>query len=313
MEEQPALYITTSDKHYLVHFAEATLEQRIACYKPGATSFRHPLSEAQFIERETHLSQHPLTTGPKWRFWCVFPANSPQHIVATCRTVHRDVLIGDAHGVHEAHITEFYSKRGWHPVHCTQSQISATLVAPVSKGALPKTRLLTRVDVPGLCARDLQAVRSDFQRRYDRDARVSVLVLPTERAAFIGAKRNGRPPTAKGSVCDETGTWLYWNYDFRRKQLYLQKVVEGDASEAALEGVVSLLLDACEEAARWRLLVVSAWNASALLLGAMDVLRRDFHVDVRTEERVDSDTTSIRLRGAEAERGVESPEVSNNN
>jgi GNAT superfamily N-acetyltransferase len=81
-----------------VNFSEATTEQRLQCCKLAATAFAAPLSETDYIEREEYLSQRPLARDKGLRFWCLALAEDPAQVLATCKTIYRDILIRDTNG-----------------------------------------------------------------------------------------------------------------------------------------------------------------------------------------------------------------------
>ena len=74
-------------------FNEATPSQRKLCYDLASTWSNKPLSPADYIDREAFLSTQPLTAGTGWRFWCVTPEDEPAKVLATCKTLHRDMLV----------------------------------------------------------------------------------------------------------------------------------------------------------------------------------------------------------------------------
>ncbi|CAO2651103.1 Nn.00g094000.m01.CDS01 [Neocucurbitaria sp. VM-36] len=84
-----------------VLFGEANPDQRVECYKLAAAAFGPVLSEADFIERETVLSDQPLTRNGGCRVWCLYRANESSQVLSTCRTIRRTILFKDSHGVRE--------------------------------------------------------------------------------------------------------------------------------------------------------------------------------------------------------------------
>jgi len=80
-------------------FGEATAEQKLECYKLGATGFQYPLTTEQYIEREQFVDTLPLTRGTGWRFWCLYNKEQPKQILSTCKTIVRDLIIRDASGI----------------------------------------------------------------------------------------------------------------------------------------------------------------------------------------------------------------------
>lgn len=96
---QPAP-ITLTGKHGSIDvvFGEATPEQQVQCFKLAATAFGAPLSEEDYIQREEYLGQRPLTRNKGWRIWSLSSAEDPSQVLATCKTMHRDLLVRDAEG-----------------------------------------------------------------------------------------------------------------------------------------------------------------------------------------------------------------------
>lgn len=80
-------------------FGEATGEQKLECYKLGATGFGPPLTTEQYIQREQFVDTLPLTRGTGWRFWCLYNRDEPTKILSTCKTIIRGLIIRDASGV----------------------------------------------------------------------------------------------------------------------------------------------------------------------------------------------------------------------
>ena len=81
-----------------VLFGEADHSQRLQCMKLAAKSFRNPLSTEDYLEREEHLSQRPLTQNGGLRYWCLYIDKDPAQILATCKTIQRDIFVRDAGG-----------------------------------------------------------------------------------------------------------------------------------------------------------------------------------------------------------------------
>ncbi|KLJ07760.1 hypothetical protein EMPG_16769 [Blastomyces silverae] len=86
----------------LVFNEATTTEQRFKCFKIVGASFGWPLPEADYIEREKFLVQRPLTrsNGAGVRWWClqVQGGDGCGRVVATCKTLNRDLLIRTATG-----------------------------------------------------------------------------------------------------------------------------------------------------------------------------------------------------------------------
>ncbi len=76
-------------------FGEATAEQQIQCCKLEATAFAAPLTESDYVEREAYLGER----SPGLKYWCVSRADDPTKILASCKTVPRDIIIRDSDGI----------------------------------------------------------------------------------------------------------------------------------------------------------------------------------------------------------------------
>ncbi|KAI2619241.1 hypothetical protein GGR54DRAFT_135615 [Hypoxylon sp. NC1633] len=78
-----------------VVFSEATFspEARVRCSKLAWTAFGGPLTLEEYLERELYLGELPLARGTGWRFWCLTPADDRSHMLAMCKTLHRDLLV----------------------------------------------------------------------------------------------------------------------------------------------------------------------------------------------------------------------------
>lgn len=97
-----------------VVFGEANPEQRIQCFKLAAAAFGLPLSEEDYIKREEYLGDRPLTRNKGWRIWCLSLAEDPNKVLATCKTMHRDLLVRDPDGTHK------------HQAYCISSVVTDT-------------------------------------------------------------------------------------------------------------------------------------------------------------------------------------------
>lgn len=78
-----------------VAVGEATPVQQLQCCKLAGTAFAAPLSQDQYVELEDYLGSLPLAVQRARRYWCLFPTNNPTCILATCKTLHRFVLVKD--------------------------------------------------------------------------------------------------------------------------------------------------------------------------------------------------------------------------
>ncbi|KAK6088010.1 hypothetical protein SCUP234_01076 [Seiridium cupressi] len=84
-----------------VEFGEATFEQRAQCCKLAAIEFGAPLTTFDYLEREQYLGDLALTRNNGWRFWCLYLATNLEVVLATCKTIRRDIIVRDAKGVRE--------------------------------------------------------------------------------------------------------------------------------------------------------------------------------------------------------------------
>lgn len=76
-------------------FAEATRSQRAQCRIMAAKSFREPLSAEDYIEREEYLAGRPLTRNGGIRYWLLYSDKDPAQVLATCKTIQRDIIVRD--------------------------------------------------------------------------------------------------------------------------------------------------------------------------------------------------------------------------
>ena len=79
-------------------FGETNQSQRVQCSKLAATSFHEPLSVADYLEREEYLAHRPLTQDGRLRYWCLALEKNPAQVLATCKTMQRDILVRDVNG-----------------------------------------------------------------------------------------------------------------------------------------------------------------------------------------------------------------------
>ncbi|KAI0436942.1 hypothetical protein F4803DRAFT_540510 [Xylaria telfairii] len=86
------------DRVVTVLFREATPEQVIPCRKLAGAEFRKPLAIDSYLKQEEYLDQKPLVRDRGWRMWCLSLADHPAEVLASCRTIPREVLIRDVSG-----------------------------------------------------------------------------------------------------------------------------------------------------------------------------------------------------------------------
>ena len=73
-------------------FQEATADQQIECDALAASAFRGLLSPTEFLEREDFMRQQPLAANQGVRTWCLCRESDKSEILATCKTVRRELL-----------------------------------------------------------------------------------------------------------------------------------------------------------------------------------------------------------------------------
>jgi GNAT superfamily N-acetyltransferase len=81
-----------------VHFKEANADEQIECDKLAASAFGHPLSMSEFLEREECMREHTLAQQGGVRTWCLYNNTGICPILATCKTIRRELIVADAHG-----------------------------------------------------------------------------------------------------------------------------------------------------------------------------------------------------------------------
>lgn len=101
MYEPRTASVTTASGQFLVTMGEATPQQRQQCYKLAAAAFASPISQDDFLKREKFLEDRPLTRNNGWRLWCVYLSDSPDKVLATCKSIDRDLLLKTSHGISE--------------------------------------------------------------------------------------------------------------------------------------------------------------------------------------------------------------------
>ncbi|KAG8163503.1 hypothetical protein KVR01_006800 [Diaporthe batatas] len=334
-----------------VAVGEATPEQQLECCRLAGTAFAAPLSQDQYVELERHLGSLPLAVPRARRYWCLYPINNPNCILATCKTLHRFILVKEGAKVTEndgyciasvitnpdyrkaglasmlmGHVAEwmdgpgaatasmlytsigdFYAKRGWGPLPAFESTLTCATNATFDRPpSLPGTRVLTPTDVDTLCARDVESVKVVMRQMQTSTGQRLAAVSPTadlinllqERANFMALKQFGKPTEHRGAISESGDSWLYWYHDFRKGQLAVLRIhlSHGFAGRQP-EQLVSLFLDALEEAAAWALPKVTVWDANPVVLEALDLLEDRHAVKVTNGQRQQRSIPSLRWRG----------------
>ncbi|KAI1347587.1 hypothetical protein F5Y01DRAFT_240257 [Xylaria sp. FL0043] len=342
-------------------FGEATHEQLISCGHLAWAEFGKPLCKEDFVEQQQYLAQKPLVRDKLkgWRIWCLSSVHDPAQVLATCRTIPRELLIRDENGMSRQkgyciasvvthpryrgqglasrlleHISawldgpgdavasilftsigDFYEHRGWKklPAYLATLSWPDDSLPVIIRAQLPETRSLSTSEIPELCARDIADIEQRFENLLPLPSVSHVSVLPTanlitwlhDRSDFIGTKVLGSPPQSHGSICEGADSWLYWYHDFRKEQLAVQRVrVPIETSQIHHNALVAMLLDAIEEAFRWKLTKVILWDPSAELLSAMQILQDKFDVRSETVARENKSVPSFRWRNADDQKGI---------
>lgn len=125
------------------------------------------------------------------------------------------------------------------------------------------------------------------------------------RANFIASKQFGKATERRGSISDSEDTWIYWYHDFRKQQLAVLRIHLPDKpGQKQPEQVVSLLLDALDEAVAWALPKVTVWDANLVVLQALDLLKDQHSVEVTSGQRDQRSIPSLRWKGADASKMI---------
>jgi hypothetical protein len=140
-------------------------------------------------------------------------------------------------------------------------------------------------------------------------------VLPTHdlirwqhaRAEFIALKIHGRAPQNKG-VIHSSNAWIYWTHDFRKQQLFIQRVrTLIDDEEKRHTVLATLLLYAIREARLWSLPRVIVWETGADTQEAINTLKSRIGGFVPLLEARRRETVSVRWKGGELKDTIIAP------
>ena len=158
----------------------------------------------------------------------------------------------------------------------------------------------------------MEDIKISLEKFIPEPNKIAIAVLPTEiliswlhdRGDFVSQKINGEVPKAHGTICEPADSWLYWNHDFRKQSLGIQRVRSpANVDQICIEVLASLLFDALKEAYRWKLAYVHVWNPSPDSLEAMHYLKNKFDIEVESKEQ-SSSIPSLRLRDSERARDL---------
>ncbi|KAI0897080.1 hypothetical protein F4806DRAFT_464104 [Annulohypoxylon nitens] len=211
-------------------------------------------------------------------------------------------------------VGDFYVSKGWDILDAFQSTLAVptSLLSSEKRGKLPATRLLSAEEIPALAERDVQDLEDEF-RKFDSSSDTTLLtVLPTPdiinwlqtRADFMNTNLASKTPEAKGSICESTGSWIYWFHDLHAHKMTIQraKLPKDQDSETTTQALAALLLSAIEEAARWNTTKVIVWNPGPEIKNATKYLTEEFGIGVEDEKRKSSNIPCLRWKGDEKKK-----------
>jgi hypothetical protein len=128
--------ITTAD----VVFTEATPEQRILCWELNGASWAPPMTIAQYVGRETALSETTLSANGGTKYFILHPKNDPSTIVSACEVTAKRAIVADAssgsgttrevaaYAIASVFTNPRFRERGMagHMLRCVQEAVDAT-------------------------------------------------------------------------------------------------------------------------------------------------------------------------------------------
>lgn len=212
----------------------------------------------------------------------------------------------------------YYAHLGWDVFPSEQATISlhAEQENPFQLPTTSKTRFLTLDDLPALCDKDIAQMRAKFQRLAADHTKTHVAFAPDfaqiswqlAREDFVTGAVHAKPIVHRGAITHGGRSWVYWDHDWRTKQLKVLRFVlldvDGNRHVASEESkawdVLELLQAAAAEAAAWGLKKVLVWNPDATTTRGI----KGFHnyhqneVDVMFDERKNAAIPCFRWKGA---------------
>lgn len=212
---------------------------------------------------------------------------------------------------------QFYHKFGWEPFNSSHISIPTSLVKAPSR-ELPQARPLYSADLAELCMIDEQLVRSCLSR-VPKD-KTYVALIPDiatirwhhAREEFVAQDLHDKVPDVKGAmVGTEFGqrVWCYFTRAFyngnpaenKGNTLHILRIVveehglftweqaSADADLSAyVPAIAALFKLALEEAEKWNMAAVEAWNPTKPIVQAAQVLYLDANVVHRDAESIAS-------------------------
>jgi hypothetical protein len=217
----------------------------------------------------------------------------------------------------------FYARLGWEPFNSAHISIPAKTANKIFLDGLPTARPLYEKDLAELCRIDEAIVRKSLESR-PADSNIAVALIPDietinwhhAREDFVGKELRGESPEIKGAIVgSEAGKriWCYWTrmwYNNNPAEStdntlhILRLVIEeqggsnwesqqgqtngSDASPDHAAAVTALLLMAQEEAQKWNMAELQAWNPSPAMISAAKSLDPNAEVVNRDKESIAS-------------------------
>ena len=182
-----------------------------------------------------------------------------------------------------------------------------------NRSSLPGTRLLASGEIDSLCARDVESVKEEMLKtQISTDQRLAAVAPSADlinllqgRANFMASKQFGKVTEHRGAISESEDSWIYWYHDFRKQQLAVLRVHLPEGRDGRQpEQVVSLLLDALEEALVWDLPKVTIWDANPAVLQALDLLKDRHAVEVTSGQRHQRSIPSLRWKGGDGSKTI---------
>lgn len=212
----------------------------------------------------------------------------------------------------------YYANLGWDAF--PAEQVTMHLHAEEESFQLPansKSRYLTLDELPALCDEDVAQMKAKFQRLAADHTKTHVAFAPDfaqiswqlGREDFVTSTMHAKVIGNRGAITHSRRSWVYWDHDWRTKQLKILRFVllevdpvKGDtvSEESKAWDVLELLQAAAAEATAWGLKKVLVWNPDATTTRGV----KGFHnlhetgVDVIFDERKDAAIPSFRWKGA---------------
>ncbi|KAK7740720.1 hypothetical protein SLS53_005188 [Cytospora paraplurivora] len=169
----------------------------------------------------------------------------------------------------------YYANLGWDVFPSDQATIY--LQSGDFSVSQPAARYLTLEELMPLCDQDVAQVKTKFQRLASDHHKTHVAFSPSYaqiswllvREQFMAGILFKREIERRGAISSNGRSWIYWEHDWRGKQLKVLKIVnlESDPEtgvtvmdEAKIWDIVELLQAAAAEAAEWGLQKVLLWN-----------------------------------------------------